>query len=134
MVLNKGFTQISQKKKALFVNSALTFILLHAVLLEQVLDLDVRIDDLADRNVVVDSFNEVSDVLGNIYLVEPRSAEKLRSPVCEVCTEYAVESAFLVSLVELLKAVCEDGIGSISEYSACLLLLEGISEVEHGLT
>ena len=38
-------------------------ILLHAVLLEQIVDLYVRIDDLADRNVVIDSFNEVCDVL-----------------------------------------------------------------------
>ena len=43
--------------------SLLFMSLFHAVLLEQIFDLLVRINDLADGNIVVDSLDEVCDIL-----------------------------------------------------------------------
>ena len=83
---------------------------------------------------MIDSLDEVCDILGAVYLMEPRSLEELGSPVCEVCTEHAVDDTVVISLIELFKSVCEDSISSVSEYSLSLLLLELISNIEHGLT
>ena len=104
--------------------SGALILLLHTVFLEQSFDLCVGIKDLADGYIVVDSFNEVGNILGNINLVEPLSAEELRCPVGEVSTENAVDDAVLVGLVELVQTVCKDSVGSVCEDTACILLLE----------
>ena len=91
----------------------------------------MRINDFTDRNIVVDSFNEICDILGNINLMEPRPAEKLRRSVSKISAEYTAYYALFISLVKLLKTVCENSICSISEDPVCLFLLEVVCKVKH---
>ena len=65
--------KIVRKNKTGTAESAVPYRLFHAIFFKQIFDLFVWVDYLADRNIVVDSFNKVSDVLRNVNFVEPRS-------------------------------------------------------------
>ena len=74
-------------------------------LLKQRLDLAVRVDQRADRHIVVQGGNEIRDILRNIDLVEPWAVAQLRVQIGQVAAEDAVDQALLVRLVELLETV-----------------------------
>ena len=78
-----------------------------AALEKQLADFLVRVDDRADRHVVVDRGDEVGDILGDVDLVEPFAREQLGGTVGEVGAEHAGEEPLLVGPVELVKAVGE---------------------------
>ena len=62
--ISQSIHKTAQIKGHFTVKVSLLFMsLFHAVLLEQIFDLLVRIDDLADGNIVVDSLDEVCDIL-----------------------------------------------------------------------
>lgn len=62
--ISQSVYKTAQIKGHFIVKVSLKFMsLFHAVLLEQIFDLLVRIDDLADGNIVVDSLDEVCDIL-----------------------------------------------------------------------
>ena len=62
--ISQSVYKTAQIKGHFIVKVSLLFMsLFHAVLLEQIFDLLVRIDDLADGNIVVDSLDEVCDIL-----------------------------------------------------------------------
>ena len=61
-------------------------------LLEQCVDLGVRVEQGADGSVVVQSGNEVSDVLRNVDFMEPRAVLQFRVKVRQVAAEDAVVS------------------------------------------
>lgn len=62
--ISQSVYKTAQIKGHFIVKVSLLFMpLFHAVLLEQIFNLLVRIDDLADGNIVVDSLDEVCDIL-----------------------------------------------------------------------
>ena len=62
--ISQSIHKTAQIKGHFTVKVSLLFMsLFHAVLSEQILDLLVRINDLADGNIVVDSLDEVCDIL-----------------------------------------------------------------------
>lgn len=102
-------------------------------LLKQRLDLAVRVDQRADRHIVVQGGNEIRDILRNIDLVEPRAVAQLRVQIGQVAAEDAVDQALLVRLVELLEAVREDGVRRIGEEAVRAAILDVLRDVEHGI-
>ena len=78
----------------------------------------MRVDDQADRDVVVDCGDKIGDILRYIHLVEPLAGLKRLGAVGQVGAEHTVDHALLIRLVEALEAVCEDGVGGIGEDAA----------------
>ena len=50
----------------------------------------MRVDNIADRGIVVDGSDEVREVLGNVNFLEPRALEQLRRTIGQVGAEYVV--------------------------------------------
>ena len=62
--ISQSVYKTAQIKGHFIVKVSLLFMsLFHAILLEQIFDLLVRIDDLADGNIMVDSLDKVCDIL-----------------------------------------------------------------------
>ena len=82
---------------------------------------------------MVQSGDEVSDVLRNVDFMEPRAVLQFRVKVRQVAAEDAVDEALFIRFIELCEAVREDGIRAVSEEAACLAGLDVLCNVEHGL-
>ena len=100
--------------------------------LKKSVDTVVRSKKSADAFVVVESVDDVRNVLTHINLCIPRSCKKLGSAVNEVCCEDLIEQAFLIRLIELLKAGCKETEGFKYEDSLCALLLDLHGNVDNG--
>ena len=96
--------------------------------LQQCLDLGIRVDDLADGNIVVQRSDVVGQVLGAVYLVEPRAGQQCLCPVSQVCAEHSVNVSVLICLVELLQSVDEQTVSCIAEDTASLAFLQRIGD------
>ena len=92
--------------------------LFERTLLEQCIDLGVRIKQGTDGSVVVQSGDEASDVLRNVDFMEPRAVLQFRVKVRQVAAEDAVDEALFIRFIELCEAVREDGIRAVSEEAA----------------
>ena len=98
---------------------------------EQCLNFIMRIDHGCNRNIVIDRCNEVSCILGNIDLMEPRTLQKRRHPVGQTGTEDRIEHTVFICLIKFLKAVCEQAVGCIGNGAGCAAVFEILREIEH---
>lgn len=94
-------------------------------------NLFVRVNDGADRDIMVHCRNVIGNILRNIYLVEPCAALQFRREVSKVRTEHAVQHTLLHGLVKSGQPVREDGISGVGKNAACALLFQGEGNVQH---
>ena len=72
---------------------------------QQCLDLCIRVNDIADGNIVVQRCDEVGNVLGAVYFVEPLAGQQSIGAVSQVGGEYSIDIAVFVCLIELFQTV-----------------------------
>ena len=82
---------------------------------------------------MVQSRDEVSDVLRNVDFMEPRAVLQFRVKIRQVAAEDTVDETLFIRFIELCEAVREDGIRAVSKEAACLAGLDVLCNVEHGL-
>ena len=73
---------------------------------------------------MVQSINDVSNVLTHITVDIPLSLKQFRSLVDEVGSQYLIDDAVLISLVELVQTVGEETKSGEDEDLICLALLQ----------
>ena len=103
---------------------------LRVVLVDERVDLLDGIEDEADRLVVVESIDDVGNVLAHTYLNIPRLGSKLGIVIDEVGGEDLIDDTFLVSLIEALKTVGKESEGGKVEDSLCTALLDLLCNVK----
>ena len=102
-----------------------------AFLDEEVVYSVLRVEKLADRGVVVQSVDNIGDVLRQINFDIPLALLELGGSVDEVGGEHLVDKAAIVCLVESLKSVAEQAEAGADEDSSRLELLELRCNFDH---
>ena len=98
--------------------------------IQQCLDLCVRVNDIADGNVVVQRCDEVGNILGAVYFVEPLTLEQFICPVGQIGGEYCINVAVLICLVELLQTVYEQTVSCITDVVIRPLVMRSVAKSE----
>ena len=80
---------------------------------------------------MVQSINDVSDVLTHIAVDVPFSLKQFRSLVDQVGGQYLIDDAVLISLGELVQTVGEETKSGEDEDLICLALLQSSGNFQH---
>ena len=101
---------------------------------KKLLNFFMRVDDAAYRNIMVERGDKVSDILGDIHLMEPLSGAEFWSPIGQVGTQHTINNAFFIRPIKLLQTVGKDRIGGVGENTACFLFFQFVSDIQHRFT
>ena len=91
------------------------------------------IKQFADSCIVVESVDDVGNVLAHINVNVPGLFQKTGTAVYQVGGKYLGDGTVSISLIELLKAIGEETKGGECEDSLSASLLELRANVQHGL-
>ena len=72
---------------------------------------------------MVQSINDISDVLAHIAVDIVRTAQKFRCLIGQVCSYNTIDDAFFYGLIEFLQTIGEKTKGCHNEDSLCFTLL-----------
>ena len=80
---------------------------------------------------MVQRCDEVGNVLGAVYFVEPLAGQQSIGAVSQVGGEYSIDIAVFICLIELFQTVDEQTVSCIAEYAASLAFLQSVSNIQH---
>ena len=101
---------------------------------QQIVDTGHRIQEGADRLVVIQSVDDIGHILTHIYLMVPLACQKFRRAVYQIGGEHLIDDALLECFIEDLQTVTEQTEGDEQEDAAGSLLLQLHGYVQDGLT
>ena len=93
-----------------------------------------RIQEVADRIIMIQGINDQCDVFAHITADVVWLLKKLRCLVNQVGSEEFVEVAFFVSIIEFIKTVCEESECRADVNLTCTLLFQERSDFQDCIT
>ena len=93
-----------------------------------------RIQQAADRSIVIQGVDQVCNILAHIDFRIPRSGKQLWTTVGQVCGKDTVDQAIRMRLIELIAPLRKEAKGSEVEDSLSALCLQLQCNVDQGIT
>lgn len=116
-----------------FSGKSIVMRMLGAVLRQQLLDAVPRIEQIAQRLIVVERRNDERHILAHVRLAEPRSVKHRLRRIGQVRGEHVVDHAVGIRLVKRFQTAGEERESRAREHALGLALLEIIRQIEDGI-